>query len=146
MPDCTFAVAGDTLTEMTGVEVSVIVTELNFVGSRFEIAVRVTEAGLGSVTGAVYVTEVVPPLSEPQAGPVQPVPESDHVTPRLPGSLLTVALNPWFWPIWIVAELGKMPTETAAITVTLADAERVVSATDVAVTVTPAPGIVAGAV
>jgi hypothetical protein len=41
---------------------------------------------------------------------------------------------------------GETLTETAAITVTLADAERVGSAAEVAVTVTPEPGSVAGAV
>ena len=74
----------------------------------------------------------------PQATPLQPLPESDHVTPRLPGSLLTLAVKPWLWLCCTLAVDGETLTETAATTVTLADAERVASATEVAVTVTVA--------
>jgi hypothetical protein len=66
------------------------------------------------------------------------VPESDHVTPRLPGSLLTLAVKPWLWLCCTLAVGGETLTATAPSTVTLADAERVPSATDVAVTVTVA--------
>ena len=92
-------------------------------------------------------TDVVVTLpSVPQATPLQPVPESDHVTPRLPGSLLTLAVKPWLWLCCTLAVGGETVTATAASTVTLADAERVPSATEVAVTVTPEPGTDAGAV
>jgi hypothetical protein len=51
-PTPTLAVVGETVTEM-GAGVSVMVTETLFVPSRLEVAVRVTEAGLGRVPGAV---------------------------------------------------------------------------------------------
>jgi len=93
------------------------------------------------------VTDVVVTLpSVPQVTPLQPVPESDHVTPRLPGSLLTLAVKPWLWLCCTLAVGGETFTETDASTLTLADAERVESATEVAVTVTPEPGTEAGAV
>ena len=92
-------------------------------------------------------TEVVVTLpSVPQVAPLQPVPESDQVTPRLPGSLLTVAVKPWLWLCCTLAVDGETLTDTPASTVTLADAERVASATEVAVTVTPEAGTAAGAV
>ena len=84
--------------------------------------------------------------SVPQVAPLQPVPESDQVTPRLPGSLLTVAVKPWLWLCCTLAVDGETLTDTPASTVTLADAERVASATEVAVTVTPEAGTAAGAV
>ena len=84
--------------------------------------------------------------SVPQVAPLQPVPERDQVTPRLPGALLTVAVKPWLWLCCTLAVGGETVTATAASTVTLADAERVPSATEVAVTVTPEAGTAAGAV
>jgi hypothetical protein len=90
--------------------------------------------------------DVVMLASVPHAAPLQPAPESDHVTPRLLGSLVTVAVKAWLWLCCTLAGFGETPTETAAITVTLADAERVVSATEVAVTVTEPLGMVVGAV
>jgi hypothetical protein len=85
------------------------------------------------------VTEVVVTLpSVPQVAPLQPLPESDHVIPRLPGSLLTLAVKPWLWLCCTLAVGGETLTETAASTVTLADVARVGSATEVAVTVTVA--------
>ena len=84
--------------------------------------------------------------SVPQVAPLQPVPERDQVTPRLPGSLLTVAVKPWLWLCCTLAVDGETLTDTPASTVTLADAERVASATEVAVTVTPEAGTAAGAV
>jgi hypothetical protein len=93
------------------------------------------------------VTEVVVTLpSVPQATPLQPVLERDHVTPRLPGSLLTLAVKPWLWLCGTLAVGGETLSETAATTVTLANAERVGSAVEVAVTVTAELGTEAGAV
>ena len=55
--------------------------------SATEVAVRVTEAGLGALAGAVYVTGTPDALdvadSVPQVAPLQPAPDSDQVTPLL---------------------------------------------------------------
>jgi hypothetical protein len=93
------------------------------------------------------VTEVaVALLSTPQAALLQPLPDSDQVTPRFAGSLLMLAEKPWLRLSCTLAVDGEMLTETAASTLTLADAERVGSAEEVAVTVTPELGTEAGAV
>ena len=85
-------------------------------------------------------------VSVPQAVPLQPAPDRDQVTPRLPGSLLTLAEKFWLWLSCRPAVGGETFTETAASTVILAAEETLGSATEVAVTVTPEPGIEAGAV
>jgi hypothetical protein len=93
------------------------------------------------------VTEVVVTLlSVPQVVPLQPLPEIDHVTPALAGSLATLAEKPWPWFCCTLAVGGETLTETTASTVTLADPERVGSAPEVAVMVTTEPGGDAGAV
>jgi hypothetical protein len=94
------------------------------------------------------VTEVVVTLlSTPQAAPLHPLPERDQVTPKPPGSLLTLVEKPWLWLCCTLAVGGEILfTETAGSTVTLADPERVGSATEVAITVTPELGTEAGAV
>jgi len=52
--------------------------------SFMDVAVRVTVAGLGTAAGALYVTALeVMAVSEPQVAPLQPIPESDQVTPLL---------------------------------------------------------------
>ena len=49
----TLAVVGETVTAIADVAVKVIVAVFDFVLSRFDVAVSVTLAGLGSVAGAV---------------------------------------------------------------------------------------------
>lgn len=142
-PTPTLAVPGETLT-LIGGAVSVMVAEAFFDPSRFDVATNVTLAGDGNVAGAVYVTDVAVALLSVPHAPLQP--ERLQFTPKLPGSLLTVAVKLWLWLSCTVAVGGDTPTETDAMTVTAAEAERVLSATEVAVTVTPPLGIVAGAV
>ena len=82
----TLADVGDTVTTMApGRAVTVIVAAADLVPSATEVAVRVTVAGDGTFAGAVYVMAVPEALevaeSVPQVTPVQPVPESDQVTP-----------------------------------------------------------------
>jgi hypothetical protein len=83
-------------TEIGGgaVEVMAIAALAVLVASDTEVAVRVTEAGEGTLAGAVKVTELaVMLLSEPQVVPEQPAPERLQVTPRIRASFCTVAVN-----------------------------------------------------
>jgi hypothetical protein len=67
---------------------------VDFVVSATEVAVSETVEGLGTVAGAVYVTEVVVTLVRvPQAVPEQPVPERDQETPLLRVSFWRVAVK-----------------------------------------------------
>lgn len=119
--------------------------EPDCVGSATAVAVTATVAGEGTDAGAVYrPVEVI----VPQVEPLQPAPESFQVTAVfvLP---LTVAVNCCCAPIATCTEEGVTPTETAAEDwmTTLAEADLVGSATDVALTVASAGlGTVAGAV
>lgn len=71
----------------------VIVAELSLLPSVIEVAVSVTAAGLGTLGGAVYVTEVEARLLRiPHDAPAQPVPDKLHVTPRLE-SFCTLAVK-----------------------------------------------------
>ena len=71
-----------------------------------------------------------------------PVPDTDHVTPLLPTSFATVAVKFNAWDTTIPPRLGVSATVTppplAACTVIVADADFVVSATEVAFSVTVA--------
>jgi len=60
----------------------VIVADADFVGSATEVAVSVTVGGAGTAAGAVYLPWAGPVVAPnvPQVAPVQPAPESDHVT------------------------------------------------------------------
>ena len=70
----------------------VIVTLADFVGSATEVAVRVTVAGLGTLAGARYVTELdVAFKSVPQVLPLQPLPDIAQVAPSLCTSFVSVA-------------------------------------------------------
>ena len=81
-PVTTLAVVGETATEIVAAVVKLMVAAADLLVSRFDVAVRVTLAGLGSDAGAVYVTEVaVTLLSVPQLAPLHPAPESAQVTP-----------------------------------------------------------------
>lgn len=111
--------------------------------SATEVAITVTSAGLGAFAGAVYrpVEETVP-----QVAPEQPVPLTLHVTAVL-DVFVTVGVNCCVFPATTCAVFGDMVIATGGATVTVAEADFVVSATDVAVTVTSAGlGIAAGAV
>ena len=83
----------------------------------------------------------------PQEAPLQPEPDSAQVTPLFWASLLTVAVKFCGWPVCTIAVVGATLTETGAVTVMVAAAARVVSVTEVAVSVTVAgEGTLAGAV
>ena len=125
-------VSGGTLTLRTPQDAGAL-TELAVM-----FAVNVND---GSFAGAVYVTAA--PLAEligeilPQSGtPVPPAQATVQFTPRLAGSLATVAVN------WVVVPNGttvepRAWTETViAVTATVVDAEAAVSLTEVAVMLT----------
>lgn len=80
-----------------GGAVIVTIAETDFVPSATEVAVTVTVAGVGTVGGAVYVTAAPDTLDEgdtpPQAAPLQPDPETAHVTPLFCESFATVAVK-----------------------------------------------------
>jgi hypothetical protein len=70
------------------------VAEADLVLSVAEVALTVTVKFAETEAGALYVTDVgVELVRVPQAEPVQPVPETLHVTPLLLESLATVAVN-----------------------------------------------------
>lgn len=77
----------------TGAVTVIAAVEL-LVVSATDIAFNVTAAGLGTLAGALYVTEVVVALdSVPHVAPLHPVPESDQVTPLAPVSFVKVAVK-----------------------------------------------------
>ena len=82
----------------------------------------------------------------PQAAPEQPLPETLHVTVVLLVPV-TVAVNGCWAPATTCTDVGEIVTATGGMTVTVALADLVVSATEVAFTVTRGGlGMVAGAV
>lgn len=97
-PARTLAVASDRVTP-TGADAAatVMVAAVVLVASATEVAVNVTVAGLGTLAGAVYVTATPEALllaeSAPHVAALQPAPDSAHVTPLFPASLVTVAMN-----------------------------------------------------
>lgn len=121
----------------------VTVAAADLVGSASEVAVTVTTAGLGTLPGAVYrpVDEIAP-----HALPEQPLP------PRLQRTavfavLTTVAVNCCVFPAATCAVWGNRVIPTGRTTVTVAVADFVGSAADVAVTITCAGlGTSAGAI
>ncbi len=93
-----------------------------------------------------------PPESEekaesvPQTVPLQPEPDSAQVTPLFWASLLTVAVKFWGWLVCTLAIAGATLTATGGVTVMVATELLVVSATEVAVSMTVAGlGTVEGA-
>jgi hypothetical protein len=109
------------------------------VASATEVAVSVTVAGLGTVAGAVYVTDVFATLlSVPQVEGLHDAPR-DQTTPALLESPYTVAVK--FWVALFVTfrgPAGEIETETGTrCTVALSDL--LGSACDVVVTITSAP-------
>ena len=149
---CTEPVVGLTDTEMAGgAPVTVITAAADFVPFATEVAVSVTVAGVGTVAGAVYVTELVVTLvSVPQVAPLHPAPESDQLTPLFCVSFCTEALKLVAVETCTEFVVGLTETEIAggaAVTVMTAAADFVPFATEVAVSVTVAGvGTVAGAV
>lgn len=140
-PAITWAVVGETFMTTPGTRVTT--ADADFVLSALEVAVTVTLAGLGGVAGAVYspVVEIVP-----QAAPEQPLPLTVHVTAVFE-VFATDAVNCLVSPAKTDALVGDIVTETGNVTVTVADADFVVSACDVAVTLTVGGlGTAAGAV
>jgi hypothetical protein len=104
----------------------------DFVGSACEVAVTVTAGGLGTAVGAVYSPEVV---IVPHAVPVQPVPETLQFTAVLVVPV-TDALNCCFPAVETVAEAGDTETVMTGAMITVAEADLVGSAAEVAVTET----------
>jgi hypothetical protein len=148
-PSGTEAEPGATDTEIL---TTVIAAEAALVGSVTEVAVSVTVAFAGIAGGAVYAVGV--PLAV-LAGEIVPQPGEHEapfwvraqVTPPLSVSLPTVGVNCTVEPIWTFAEVGDTDTVIGPVRVRVAEADLVVSVTEVAVTVTVAgEGWLAGAV
>jgi len=145
----TVAAVGATFTP-TGAVTVIAVVEL-LVVSAIDVAFNVTAAGLGTLAGALYVTEVVvAPVSVPHVAPLHPVPESDQVTPLAPVSFVKVAVKFCLpMPACTLAVVGESVIEItgAAVIVTVALSNFVLSAAEIALTVTVPPvGTAAGAV
>jgi hypothetical protein len=134
-------------------EVTVIAAVAVLVPSATAAAVSVTNAGVGTVAGAVYVTGVPDAVlgaeSAPQVAALQPDPENVQFTPLFAESFATVAVNVAVVLMGTVAEVAERVTETVAtaVTVIVAAAVFVPSATEIAVSVTTGGvGTAAGAV
>jgi len=148
LPALTVADVGETLTP-TGAVTVIAAVEL-FVVSATDVAFSVTAAGLGTLAGALYVTDVVVTfVSVPHVAPLHPVPDSDHVTPLFPVSFVNAAVK-FCWPIpdCTFFEIGEIVIEItgAVVTVMVAVSDFVLSAAEAAFSVTAPPGAVAGAV
>ena len=110
-------------------------------GSAAEVAVTVTPEP-GAAAGAVYspVLVTVPTVGLPPATPF-----TLHVTPRFRESFCTAAVNCWVVETFKVVDAGATDTLIEAVTLIVAKAVLVVSATDVAVSMTVAGlGVVDG--
>jgi hypothetical protein len=141
LPATTSADAGETVTATGGRMVTV--ADADLVPSATEVATTVTCAGLGTAAGAVYkpVDE-----TEPQVLPEQPLPLTLQVT-EVSVVFVTVAVNCCVLPATTSANFGEIVTATGGRTVTVANADLVLSATEVTTTVTCAGlGTAAGAV
>lgn len=104
--------------------------EDDLVGLAIDVAVTVTSAGFGTIAGAVYkpAVEIVP-----HPDPVQPAPAMLHETDVL-ALPVTTAENCREAEGASFTEVGAMETVTTETTVTVAVADLVGSATEVAVT------------
>jgi hypothetical protein len=124
----------------------------DLVKSATEVAVTVTSAGDSALAGAVYVMGTADLLkiveSLPQERPPQPAPVSFQITPLFSTLFVTVAVTVSFWSNSTEEALGETSTERAGdVTIIVAAADFVLSATDVAVRVTSVDdGRAAGAV
>ena len=123
------AVAGESATVIAASTVTAAAADL--LGSAWLAAVTVTDAGDGTVAGAVYRPALV---IVPQAAPVQPAPESVQLTAVL---LVppTDAVNNWARVMFTLAAAGATPIVTGVI-VTVAAPNLLGSSCEVAVTVT----------
>src|SRR5438552_10859377 len=135
----TLAVVGETDTAIGGVTVAVAVAD--FVASAADVATTLTFGFAGTVPGAVYVAafplEVVAGAMVPQPGEHNvPLCVSVQFTPLLLGSFATVAVNCCVVFTLTLAVGGETDSPIAGVTVRVAVADFVVSATDVAITVT----------
>jgi len=140
-PAMTFGEVGESVTTTGGITVTVALPF--FVTSACDVAVTVTVDGVGTAAGAVYKPDA---LMVPQAPPLQPAPETDHVTAEF-AVPVTVAVNCCCVPVVTLTVAGDTETATGGITVTVALPDFVWSACEVAVTVTVAGfGMIAGAV
>jgi hypothetical protein len=145
-------VADAVTTIAPGAGVTVIVAAADFVKSATDVAVRVTSAGNGTLAGAVYVMGASDLLkvaeSRPQERPPQPGPLSLQTTPLLSALFATVAATVSSWPNSTDEAFEETVTERAGdVTIIVAAADFVKSATDVAVRVTSVhDGRAAGAV
>jgi hypothetical protein len=141
-PTCTLAVVGAIATVTGGGAVTVTVAEALLLASAWEIAVTGTFPPVGTVAGAVYKPDVltIPTVELP---PV--IPFTCQVTAVFV-ALLTVAVNCCVFPVCTLAVSGATLTLTAAVTVIPALDVLVVSAIEVAFSVTVAGvGMLAGA-
>lgn len=127
-----WALVGEMLTAMGGR--MVIVAEPDFSGFATDVAVTVTTAGFGTEAGALYTPDDV---MMPHAASEQPLPDKLQLTAVLVAPV-TVAVNNCCWLTTMLVAAGE--TETAALsavpTKTLALADTLRSARDVAVTTT----------
>ncbi len=116
---------------MTETEVAMVTcAEADLVVSACDVTLTVTTAGLGTIAGAVYKPAA---LICPQLEPVQPVPETPHDTEVL-ALPATCAENCTEAAGASLDEVGEIVILTAGTTVTVAAADLVESATDVAIT------------
>lgn len=140
-PVVSVSVTGEIVTAIGGTSVTEAV--LDFVGSAAAVAVTKTWAGFGTTNGAVY-----SPVEEtaPQEAPLQPGPVTLQFTAVFVVPV-TVALNCCVLLSVTCTLAGEMLTATGPVIVTRALPDLLVSATEVAVTVTWfGLGAVAGAV
>lgn len=83
------------------------------------MAVSVTDAGLGTLEGAIYVTGTPEALVDgetvPHASPVQPFPVSVQVTPLFCASLVTVAVTCAVKVSGTKAAVAETLTDTAGV-------------------------------
>jgi len=123
------AFAGETLIE-TDAAVTVTFADADLVVSATLVAVTVTVLGVGTALGAVYspISEMVPTVEFP------PFTLFTLHSTALPIGPARTAVNCCFCPVSTVADAGEIIE--AAETVTFAEADLVVSASLVAVTVT----------
>jgi hypothetical protein len=137
-PVLTLAVVGETPTVTGPCVLIVSETAAALVGSPTEVAVASTEFGVGAAAGAVYVAVPGPVLTkEPHAAPVQPGPDSVHVTLGIVGPE-TVAESCCVAPVATGALVGVTVTEipVEVVSVTVAAADLVTSSTETAITLT----------
>jgi hypothetical protein len=151
-PVCTVAEPGATLTVTAAV--IVIVALATLLPSATEVAVNVTVAGEGAAPGALYVIATPDLLvledNVPHVFPEQPAPVNVQFTPLFCASFCSVAVKDCV-PTSACTLLAVGETATtiagAVVTVIVAAADFVPSATEVAVSVTLAgEGTLAGAV